>query len=67
MGRAEDWFSQAEHNLHHARRSVEIGDYAWACFAAHQAAEAALKGAHLRLGGILLGGMLLLGFSLSLA
>lgn len=52
MGRADDWLSQAEHNLNHARRSLEMGDYAWACFAAHQAAEAAVKGAHLRRGTI---------------
>ncbi|MCS7154034.1 MAG: HEPN domain-containing protein [Bacteroidia bacterium] len=52
MGRADDWLSQAEHNLNHARHSLEMGDYAWACFAAHQAAEAALKGAHLRRGTI---------------
>jgi HEPN domain-containing protein len=30
-------------DLRHARRSLEIGDYNWACFAAQQAAEKALK------------------------
>jgi len=29
--------------LEHARRSVDIGDYNWACFAAQQAAEKALE------------------------
>ena len=29
--------------MEHARRSVDIGDYNWACFAAQQAAEKALK------------------------
>ncbi len=41
--RARDWFAQAEHDLGHASHSVEAKDYDWACFAAHQAAEKALK------------------------
>ncbi|MCX7607207.1 MAG: HEPN domain-containing protein [Bacteroidia bacterium] len=52
MNRARDWFKQAQYNLLHAQRSIDMGDYAWACFAAHQAAEAALKGLHLRLGQV---------------
>jgi HEPN domain-containing protein len=50
MNRFRDWLDQARGNLGHAGRSLEMGDHAWACFAAHQAAEAALKGAHLRVG-----------------
>lgn len=41
--RARDWFRQAERDLAHARRSTEGGDHEWACFAAQQAAEKALK------------------------
>lgn len=41
--RAEDWFRQGKRDLEHARRSAAQGDYEWACFAAHQAAEKALK------------------------
>ena len=48
--RAEDWLSQAEHDLAHARNSRGNGDYDWACFAAHQAAEKAVKAFFLSLG-----------------
>jgi HEPN domain-containing protein len=41
--RSRDWFRQAERDLEHARRSAEMGDHEWACFAAQQAAEKALK------------------------
>lgn len=41
--RTRDWFRQAEKDLHHARASVVGGDFEWACFAAHQAAEKAVK------------------------
>jgi len=34
---------QALRDLAHAERSMEMGDYEWACFAAHQAAEKAVK------------------------
>ena len=34
---------QAEKDLGHARRSLEGGDYEWACFSAQQAAEKAVK------------------------
>ena len=36
--------------LEHARRSAESGDYEWACFAAQQAAEKAVKALYQRLG-----------------
>lgn len=49
--RAYDWLSQAEHDLEHARNSSEDADYDWACFAAHQAAEKAVKALFLFLGG----------------
>lgn len=52
MNRYKDWLEQARVNLEHAERSLAMGDHAWACFAAHQAAEAALKGLHLRHGQI---------------
>jgi len=52
MNRYRDWLEQARSNLKHAEHSVGAGDYAWACFAAHQAAEAALKALHLRSGQV---------------
>lgn len=52
MNRYRDWLEQARINLAHAERSTEMGDHAWACFAAQQAAEAALKGLHLRWGQV---------------
>ena len=42
--RAKDWIAQAQFDLEHAARSMEGGDFEWACFAAHQAAEKAIKG-----------------------
>ncbi|MBI2860604.1 MAG: HEPN domain-containing protein [Chloroflexi bacterium] len=41
--RAKDWLAQAERDLQHARHALDDGDYEWACFAAHQASEKALK------------------------
>ena len=41
--RARDWFRQAERDLHHARNSQGDGQHEWACFAAQQAAEKAVK------------------------
>ena len=49
--RSRDWFRQAEHDLAHARRAAGAGDHDWACFAAQQAAEKALKALAGRLGG----------------
>lgn len=48
MNRWRDWWKQAQSDLWHARESVRLEDYAWACFAAHQAAEKALKALHLK-------------------
>ncbi len=49
--RALDRLARAFHDLNHARHALEDGDYDWACFAAHQAAEKAVKGLLLALGG----------------
>jgi HEPN domain-containing protein len=48
--RWRDWWSQAERDLDHARESASAGRHEWACFAAHQSAEKAVKALHLRLG-----------------
>ena len=48
--RCQDWLKQAEKDLQHAQLSLEHRDYEWACFAAHQAAEKAVKALHLFLG-----------------
>ena len=45
--RARDWFLQAEHDLEHALAAADAGRFDWACFAAHQAAEKAVKALHL--------------------
>ena len=50
VSRGEDWLRQALRDLEHARRSMEFGDYEWACFAAQQAAEKAVKGLYQKLG-----------------
>ena len=44
--RAKDWLLQAEHDLKHAGHAREVGDHDWACFAAQQAAEKAVKALH---------------------
>jgi len=50
VNRAGDWLSQAERDLRHAERSRDAEEHEWACFAAHQAAEKAVKALHLSLG-----------------
>lgn len=59
MNRYQDWLDQARGNLSHAKKSLQMGDYAWACFAAQQAAEMAAKGLHMKLGQIAWGHSLL--------
>lgn len=49
--RAPDWLAQAGHDLEHARHALDDGDFDWSCFAAHQAAEKAVKALFLSLGG----------------
>ena len=41
-----NWFLQAEHDLRNARHAREAGDHDWACFAAQQASEKAVKALH---------------------
>ncbi len=41
--RHEDWLRQAKRDLDHARNALRDGDYEWACFAAQQGAEKAVK------------------------
>jgi HEPN domain-containing protein len=48
--RAHDWLRQAERDLEQARESRGAGRHEWACFAAQQAAEKAVKGLHLASG-----------------
>jgi HEPN domain-containing protein len=48
--RADDWLRQAERDLAQARDSQAAQRHEWACFAAQQAAEKAVKGMHLALG-----------------
>jgi len=50
MERARDWLAQAERDLEQARASREEGRHEWACFAAQQGAEKAVKALHLHLG-----------------
>lgn len=49
--RFKDWMAQAEMDLEHARKSIDMKDYNWSCFASQQAAEKALKGLYDFLGG----------------
>ena len=48
--RWKDWFAQAEHDLEHAAASEIGGRHGWACFAAHQASEKAVKALHVLTG-----------------
>jgi len=41
--RSRDWWTQAQADLAHAKAAVGVRHFDWACFAAHQAAEKALK------------------------
>ena len=50
MQRSGDWLAQAERDLEQAKASQEDGRHEWACFAAQQAAEKAVKALHLHLG-----------------
>lgn len=48
--RASDWLRQAERDLEQAKDSQAAGRHEWACFAAQQAAEKAVKALHLQQG-----------------
>lgn len=48
--RHEDWLRQAKRDLEHARHALRDGDYEWACFAAQQGAEKAMKALYQKLG-----------------
>ena len=48
--RSKDWFLQAEQDLNQAEASKTEGRHEWACFAAQQSAEKAVKALHLELG-----------------
>ncbi len=48
--RARDWLKQATRDLEQAEDSRRAGRHEWACFAAEQAAEKAVKALHLHLG-----------------
>ena len=48
--RANDWFTQAERDYEHALSSRQQDQHEWSCFAAHQAAEKAVKALHLHCG-----------------
>lgn len=55
LNRSRDWLEQAKGDLEHARKSIGMGDFDWACFAAQQAAEKAAKALHLHQGTIIWG------------
>jgi len=48
--RSSDWLRQAKRDLEHARHALRDGEYEWACFAAQQGAEKAVKALYLKLG-----------------
>lgn len=50
VDRSRDWLMQAERDLEQASASREDQRHEWACFAAQQAAEKAVKALHLHLG-----------------
>ena len=48
--RSRDWMNQALRDLAQAEDSKKAERHEWACFAAHQAAEKAVKALHLHAG-----------------
>ena len=48
--RSKDWYAQSVRDLDQARSSQAEGRHEWACFAAQQSAEKAVKALHLHLG-----------------
>lgn len=49
VDRSQDWLNQAFRDMEQATDSHAGGRHEWACFAAHQAAEKAVKALHLYL------------------
>ena len=49
--RHADWMKQGRRDLDHGRHSLDVGDYEWACFAAQQGAEEAVKAVIVKAGG----------------
>ncbi len=49
VDRSRDWLSQAQRDLEQAEHSRSAGWHEWACFAAQQSAEKAVKALHLHL------------------
>ena len=49
--RYKDWLKQAQQDIEHARKSLDMKDYNWSCFAAQQGAEKAMKALYDYLGG----------------
>ena len=47
VNRSNDWFAQSVKDLEQSRDSQLAGHHEWACFAAQQAAEKAVKALHL--------------------
>ena len=47
VDRSKDWLAQAQRDLEQAEASQRDGRHEWACFAAHQCAEKAVKALHL--------------------
>ncbi len=50
MDRSRDWYRQAQNDLQQAADLRRAGRHEWACFAAQQASEKAVKAPHLKLG-----------------
>ena len=50
--RHADWLKQGQRDLAHGRRSLDAGDYEWACFAAQQGAGKAVKAVVEKMGGV---------------
>ena len=50
VNRSRDWLSQAQRDLEQAEASQAEDRHEWACFAAHQSAEKAVKALHLHTG-----------------
>ena len=48
--RARDWYAQAARDPGQAQDSQRAGRHEWACFAAQQASEKAVKALHLHMG-----------------